>query len=133
MTGVVVDTSAYVSALVFGGVPRTAIERAMQQPYSLATSNAIRAELVETLFTKFGWPQDRIEDAAATLWSEAQWYEPLAVLASRDPNDNHVLGCALAARAEIIITGDKDLLVLHPFNSIAVLTPAQFINLPEPT
>ena len=46
---VVVDTSVYVSALVFGGVPRTALEKALKSPYQLAVSHEIREELVQTL------------------------------------------------------------------------------------
>lgn len=47
--------------------------------------------------------------------------------ASPDPNDDHILGCALAAGAKIVLTGDKDLLELHPFRGIAIVTPAQFL------
>jgi predicted nucleic acid-binding protein len=38
-----------------------------------------------------------------------------------------VLGCALAASAKVLLTGDKDLLSLHPFRGIAILTPAAFL------
>ena len=130
---VVVDTSVYVSALVFGGVPRTALEKALKPPYQLAVSEAIREELAQTLQQKFGWPQARIERVGAMLWAEAQWHVPSEVKASRDPNDNHVLGCAHAAEAEILVSGDKDLLVLHPFKTIAIVTPTQFVALESPS
>lgn len=129
MIGVVADTSIYVSALVFGGVPRTALEKAQRRPYRLVVSVVIRAELVATLQQKFGWPPARIERIGPLLWTDAFWQDPVQVEASRDPDDDHVLGCALAAHAPIIVTGDKDLLTLHPFREIAVLTPAQFVAL----
>lgn len=44
----------------------------------------------------------------------------------RDPKDDMILDLALAAGADVIVTGDKDLLALHPFRGIAILTPAQF-------
>jgi predicted nucleic acid-binding protein len=47
--------------------------------------------------------------------------------ASRDPNDDHILGCAVAAGAKAVITGDKDLLELHPFRDIAIVTAAHFL------
>ncbi len=47
--------------------------------------------------------------------------------ASRDPDDDHVLGCAVAADAKFLITGDKDLLALHPFRRVAIVTPARFL------
>jgi len=40
-----------------------------------------------------------------------------------------ILGCALAASARVIVTGDKDLLSLHPFRNIAIVTPAAFLAL----
>lgn len=46
----------------------------------------------------------------------------------RDADDDAVLACALAANAELIITGDKDLLVLHPFRNIQILNPAEALR-----
>lgn len=46
----------------------------------------------------------------------------------RDADDDAVLVCALAAQAKMIVTGDNDLLVLHPFQGIAILNPAQAIQ-----
>jgi putative PIN family toxin of toxin-antitoxin system len=47
--------------------------------------------------------------------------------ASRDPNDDYILAIAIDGLAAGIITGDRDLLVLHPFRGIAILTPAQYL------
>lgn len=40
-----------------------------------------------------------------------------------DADDDAVIACALAAKASLIVTGDRDLLVLHPFGEIAILNP----------
>ncbi len=40
----------------------------------------------------------------------------------RDPNDLAVLACAVSAEADVIITGDKDLLALNPFEDIPIIT-----------
>lgn len=130
MTVVVADTSVYVSALVFGGVPQAALIKALTVPFRVAVSHALRAELVETLERKFGWPSSRVAHACAHLWGGAIWCEPVAVQASRDPDDDHVLGCAIAASANVLVTGDKDLLLLHPFKGIAIVTPATFLAMP---
>ena len=114
---VVADTSVYVSALVFGGVPQAALIEAMTPRYRLAVSTTIQDELTATLAEKFGWPLKRINRAGQHLWANALWCEPLSVRASRDPDDDHILGCALAAEAAVIVTGDKDLLALHPFRN----------------
>lgn len=126
----VADTSVYVSALVFGGVPRAALLKAFTAPCRVAVSAELQAELVETLERKFGWPSSRVALACAYLWREALCCAPTAVHASRDPDDDHVLGCAIAASANVLVTGDKDLLSLHPFMGIAIVTPAAFLAMP---
>ena len=49
----------------------------------------------------------------------------------RDPEDNKFLALALAARAEVLVSSDKDLLVLHPWMGISIMTPADFLRMPE--
>lgn len=49
------------------------------------------------------------------------------VEACRDPKDNHVLEAAIAANAEVIVTGDDDLLTLDPFEGVAIISPAAFV------
>lgn len=124
MTVVVADTSIYVSALVFGGVPQAALIKALTDTFRIAVSHGLKAELVETLEGKFAWPPARVAQACEYLWQEAIWCEPVVVHAS------HVLGCALAAAANVLITGDKDLLSLHPFRAIAIVTPTAFLAMP---
>jgi len=46
----------------------------------------------------------------------------------RDGTDDFILALALAAQAEVIVTSDKDLLVLHPWQGVAILTPAEFLS-----
>ena len=50
------------------------------------------------------------------------------ITACRDPKDNKFLELAIDAKASCIITGDKDLLVLHPFNKIPILSAADFLK-----
>jgi uncharacterized protein len=47
---------------------------------------------------------------------------------SRDPKDDKFLNLAIDASASCIITGDSDLLILHPFGDISILAPADFLN-----
>ncbi len=46
----------------------------------------------------------------------------------RDLDDTVILETAVAANAEVIVTGDLDLLVLTEFNAIPILTPQEFLN-----
>lgn len=50
------------------------------------------------------------------------------VTACRDPKDNHILETALAGRADAIVSGDADLLALHPFNGVPILSPTDFLT-----
>ncbi|MCE7922369.1 MAG: putative toxin-antitoxin system toxin component, PIN family [Haliscomenobacteraceae bacterium CHB4] len=52
------------------------------------------------------------------------------IQACRDPKDNKYLEAAVAAQADCIISGDPDLLALHPFRNIPVLSPRDFLNFP---
>ena len=50
------------------------------------------------------------------------------IQACRDPNDDKFLELAINGQAETIITGDQDLLALHPFRSIQIITPGEFLD-----
>jgi putative PIN family toxin of toxin-antitoxin system len=46
----------------------------------------------------------------------------------RDPKDDKFLELAVNGRANVLVTGDKDLLALHPFRGIPILAPAQYLS-----
>jgi len=50
----------------------------------------------------------------------------------RDPSDNKFLELAVCGNADVLITGDNDLLVLNPFRGIAILTPRDFLSFTQP-
>jgi hypothetical protein len=128
MTRVVLDTNVYVSALVFGGKPLAVLQLAETGAFQLVVSAAIKAELHETLTEKFGWPAQHAERACRELWNSAHWVTPpREVRAARGPDDDPILACALEGQSQAIITGDQDLLVLHPFRGVAIITPAEFL------
>jgi predicted nucleic acid-binding protein len=56
---------------------------------------------------------------------------PLVTGVVRDPNDDMVVACALEARADYIVTRDKDLLSLGTYEGIRIVTPRQFLDLLE--
>jgi putative PIN family toxin of toxin-antitoxin system len=58
---------------------------------------------------------------------------PLAQQVSRDPDDDAVLALALTAHADMVISGDDDLLSLGSFEGIPILTPAQALQRMRPT
>jgi putative PIN family toxin of toxin-antitoxin system len=52
---------------------------------------------------------------------------PFPIRACRDPRDDKFLEVAVHGRADLIVTGDTDLLALHPFRGISILTPAEYV------
>ena len=63
------------------------------------------------------------------LSAAAHWFEPTEpVWDCRDGKDNRYLELALAAGDAVIVSGDEDLLVLHPWRGVQVLRPAVFVG-----
>lgn len=50
------------------------------------------------------------------------------ILVCRDEKDNKFLEAAIEGKASVLVSGDKDLLALHPFRNIHILTPAAFLE-----
>jgi putative PIN family toxin of toxin-antitoxin system len=119
------------AALNPGGVPRRALAVARSHG-TLALSGAVYREIAEVLARpKFSrvLTQDRRHEALEFLSAAALWVEPaIAVRDCRDAKDNRYLDLALAAAADAIVSGDEDLLVLHPWRGIPVLRPAMFLT-----
>lgn len=130
---IVFDASSVVgAALKADSVPERALLRAAEVDV-LALSAAVDAEYTDVLsrpkFAQAISPGRR--DALLHALREASlWFSPLVrVTDCRDPKDNKYLELALAAGAEIIVSSDEDLLVLHPWRSVRILRPADYLAL----
>ena len=81
-------------------------------------------------FDKYVTEALRLEFLAA-LVRETEVIEVVdSVTQCRDPRDNKSLELALSGKASHIVTGDSDLLVLHPFRDIAIVSPQSFLAIP---
>jgi putative PIN family toxin of toxin-antitoxin system len=124
----VADTNTVVSALLWGGAPAEILIAARQRRLALFTSAVLIAELEEVLVRdKFAERISRIgmtvPDLLAGYRALAQFVRPTAIAPiSRDPDDDHVLACAFAGDAKLIVTRDKDLLTLDPLRDIRILS-----------
>lgn len=125
----VIDSGVWISGLHFGGVPESVYNLASADG-SVVLCEPILAEVYRVLQVKFGWEEHRIRLAVDPYLSLATVVRLPARIPAicRDPKDDMVIACAKAARAEVIISGDKDLLVLHPIGDIQVLTPSAFLK-----
>lgn len=126
------DTNVLVSALLApASKPRLALDRARQQG-ALLVSYAVLCELSEVLhrarFHRYIDDED-IRRFLAALTREAEWIDDdLQLTVCRDPKDNKFLSLAVSGQATHIITGDQDLLDLHPFQGIQILSPGAFLE-----
>ncbi len=128
----VIDTNVAVSAaLLPHSVPRQAFDAAAARGKLLVSVTTV-AELDDVLrrskFNKYV-PEDRRLEFLAALLQQAEQVDVTEIItACRDAKDNKFLELAVSGGASDIITGDDDLLVLHPFRGIAVVTPQAFLS-----
>jgi putative PIN family toxin of toxin-antitoxin system len=128
----VIDTNTLVSAFLFKySTPRKAFEKAVKKG-KICSSFNIYEEFSEVLLrSKF----DRYVSSEEKLLALKQLRElihfgeiSVTITECRDPKDNKFLELAVSVDASCIITGDKDLLVLHPFRGIPILNAIDFLN-----
>jgi putative PIN family toxin of toxin-antitoxin system len=126
---VVLDTNVLVSGLAYpGGIPGRIAAACWQGSLALVLSNYILDEFVRVLtkLSRAKFTPSEIEDLAASLLFRAEIVDPGSHRdeSLRDENDQQVLGTLLAAHADYLITGDRDLLALA--ETYPILTPAAF-------
>jgi len=127
---VVLDTNVIVSALVYGGKPEQIIRLVLSKEIEAVTSPTLLAELSEVLAKKFNFDQAKIEQTQKKIKEGFRLIQPRKVLTIvKDEPDNRVLEAADAAACDSIVTGDKELLELHAFKDIKIITPAEFLTL----
>ena len=128
---VVIDTNIFVSALIFGGNPRTCLELAREGEITVFSSRKLLLELSHKLADKFHWSDFEIKDVLEGLKKIIQVVNPLMKLAvvRNDPSDNMVLECALEAKADYIVSGDKKhILALGNFKGIQIMSAKEFLD-----
>jgi putative PIN family toxin of toxin-antitoxin system len=129
---IVVDTNVLVSRLILPqGVPAEALRRAELQGRMLV-SDATMYELADVLSSRKFDRYISLENRQSFIrrWAEIAEFVPIVQLVRecRDPNDDKFLEVALNGRADVIITGDADLLGMGPWREIAILSPARYLE-----
>ena len=127
---IVVDTNVIVSALIFGGLPRRVFEMVESGVCEVYYSAEIESEARRVLRDKFGWDEERLDRYLLELWNLGERVTPgrRVNAVKEDPDDNRILECALAAGAELIVSGDGHLLRLTAYEGIAIVTPREFLE-----
>lgn len=126
----VFDTNVFISALVFGGIPRNILLLADEGRFELVISKQILAELRGILRTKFRYEKRVLDEVETMLTSVGMVVDPKRKIRriTADPEDNMVLECAVEGEVEYIVSGDKHLLELKTYRRVKILSPASFYD-----
>ncbi len=129
---IVVDTNALLSRLLLpASVPGQAVRKAVDKGLLLvseATMNELADVLARPKFDRYISLEDRQQ--FLRLLGRLAEFVPIVypVHACRDPRDDKFLEVALNGKAELILTGDADLLALHSWQGIAILSPGSYLK-----
>jgi putative PIN family toxin of toxin-antitoxin system len=133
---VVVDTNIIISATFWGNQPRELLKKAILGELQLLTSPDILAELFRVLnYSKFVAQLQKVSKTPQEIVSNYQqlceFVEPSnrsvpAII--RDTKDQIILDCAIFGKADYIVTGDSDLLVLDPYQTIRIINLSDFLQ-----
>jgi uncharacterized protein len=135
---VAVDTNVFISTIIkpenrVGMI----IVRMRNGEYTLLYSEEMLEEVLEVVTRDKIWKRYQLteETLNAFINSVVTYGERVQVLTvlniCRDPDDNIMLSLALDGKADYIVSGDKDLLDLSPFQDIPIITPAEFLSMFE--
>lgn len=123
------DTNVVVSALATRGICSD-ILRVIVSEYDLLLSETVFRELARVLDRKFGVPVDAVQEAEDFLRQEAAAVvrrgQPQTGVRLRDPDDVAILEEAVASNADLLVTGDRDLLDVAAELPVVVVSPREF-------
>ncbi len=131
----VLDTNVVASAVLWDGVPRLLLQAGREKRVELFTSAALLAELTGILGRrKF---DKKIVASTLTVDQLVDRYAALAALVrptptpriAPDPDDDVVIGTALAAKADLIVTGDKPLLSVAEYQGVRIVGVSQAVQI----
>jgi len=132
----VADTNTVVSALLWRGAPHRLFEALETAELSFYTSRALVDELADVLTRrKLARAVKATEKSVEALLAEYEGFaqlvepRPLRRPVGRDPDDEAVIACALAARADLIVSGDHDLRVLKNYRRIRIVNAAEALRI----
>lgn len=129
------DSNIFVSGWIWGGTPDQVLKLGESDLITVCASEALLNE-VRLTFNKDKFCLRlqtlgvTVNDLIAGLQEFLQVYPILDINLPdlRDPNDNMIIATAIAANAEVIVTGDRDLLVLQEYRGIPILTAREFLE-----
>jgi putative PIN family toxin of toxin-antitoxin system len=133
MLRVVIDTNIIISALNFGGKPKDVLELARKKQVQNVISPFLLNEVENVLLKKFNWQKDITQETLKDLKKFSVFVNPPETISaiSYEP-DNRILECAVAGRADFIISGDHHLTDLKTYRKIKIVNPVEFLAIYSP-
>ena len=135
MIRAVIDTNILVRAIIKPtGTVGPIITHLRDGDYVLLYSEETLGELLEVLNRprirdKYGLHSQDILAVGAFLRLKGELVRPKRrITICRDPKDNMFLEVAVYGRANALVSGDEDLLTLHPFQGIPIISPSEFLH-----
>lgn len=131
MPRIVLDRNVLISALHFGGKPEELLLLANQGEIELIVSPFILDETARILKEKLGWREKEIQAALGLIREVATIIDPKLKIniIPEDESDNLILACAVEAKADFLVTGDKrHLLPLKRHQGTQILTPRDCLD-----
>lgn len=126
------DTGVIISGLIQKyGTSRKALNGVLQNHspiISFTTFSELKEVMFRSKFDRFFTDEDRLAMLKIISMKCEQIESSSEIEICRDPKDNMFLNLALDGKADVILTRDPDLLVLHPFEGIPILSPADFLK-----
>lgn len=133
MSRLVFDTNVILSALLFeGSKPSKAFEIGLKHHvilFSLSTLTELEEVLWRNKFDQYLSYEERKQFLTGFILQSTPIETDETISICRDPKDNKFLELAVCGKADFVISGDEDLLILSPFHNIQILTPDSFIRL----
>jgi len=127
---IVLDANVVIAAFASRGLCESILELCFHS-HEIVLSQELLDEILRNLRQKIKLSGGIVEDIDNFLREHSSIVSPIPLAADlcRDPDDVKILGLAVAANADCIVTGDKDLLVLKQFQGVPIVTPRSFPNI----
>jgi putative PIN family toxin of toxin-antitoxin system len=126
---IVLDSNVLISAFIARGICSVLFEHIIENEV-LLISKDILLEFSRIMIKKIKVPEDKVNEIIDYLQKYAELIDhgKLLLPVSRDRDDDNILAVALHGKADVLVTGDNDLLVIENYKNIPILTPRQFFE-----
>ena len=128
---VVFDTNVLLAAFLTEGLCWKLLLKANRKEFFLFTSPYILNEFKSKLSGKFGYSAEEVEESVNLITEISQNIDPdergIHIKGvCRDKKDDPILACGIASKADFLVTGDSDLLILKKYKGMKILNPRDF-------